>query len=166
MPVAKTKKLSFQSKLESISDELEYYAVPVPAKITAALGTKASVPIVARINGSKPFRGSLYTVGGGRHSMRVKASVRKDVGIKEGDRVKVEISVVDRAAEAADLPSDLASALRSAGVRKDYDAIPPGARGFMLRKLEQAAKPETRRKRIDEIVQAAHARREKRVDRR
>jgi len=161
---SRSRELSFESKLVSISDEMEYYAVPVPAKITAALGTKAAVPIVGRINGSQPFRGSLYPTGGGKHSMRVKASVRKDAKVAEGDRVRVKITVVDREAEIS-IPKDLASALRSEGVTKDFDALPPGEKGFLLRQIEKAAKPETRAKRIATAVEAAHRRREKRVDR-
>lgn len=57
----------------------------------------------------------------------------------------------------------------------DYCAIPvpasvtktlrtPGARNYILRRIEDAAKPETREKRIQEAVEAAHEKREKRVD--
>ena len=158
------KTIVFNSKLERISDELEYYAVPVPAKVTKALGTKTAVPITARVNGSKPFRGSLYTAGDGRHGMRVKESVRKEVGIREGSHVKVSITVVDRAAEIS-IPKDLVTALRAEGVLADFESMPKGGLGFILRKIEAAAKPETREKRIREAVDVAHARREKRVDR-
>jgi hypothetical protein len=157
-------KLSFQSKLESISDELEYYAFSVPAKITQALGTKAAVPITARINGSKSFRGSLYPVGGGRHYMRVKASVRKDAKIKEGDRAKVEITVVDRSTEIS-IPKDLMGALKAEGVVESFNALTPGKKSYMLRFIDQASKPETREKRIQDAVEAAHVKREKKFDR-
>jgi len=52
----KDQKFSFQSKLESISDELEYFAFSVPEKITLALKTKAAVPILAQVNDSPKFR--------------------------------------------------------------------------------------------------------------
>lgn len=155
---------SFSSKLERISEELEYYAFPVPAKVSLALGTKSAVPIVARVNGSKPFRGSLYPVGGGRHYMRVKASVRADAKIKGGDRARVEFTIVDRSSETS-IPKDLASALRAEGVLKDFEALPAGQRSFVLRRIDDAAKPETRAKRIQAAVEEAHRKREKRIDR-
>lgn len=157
------KRLSFQSRLERISEEVNYFAVPVPAKITGELGTKGPVLVSARVNGSKAFRVSLHPVGGGRHSIRVKAEIRNEVKVQEGDRVRMEITVLDRAAEAT-LPKDLASALRAEGVLKDFESLPVGKRGFIIRKIDEAAKPETRKKRIQEAVEEAHRRREKRVD--
>ena len=35
---------------------------------------------------------SLYTQGGGRHGLRVKAEIRQAVKIKAGDRVRVTIA--------------------------------------------------------------------------
>ncbi|MFL5812257.1 MAG: YdeI/OmpD-associated family protein [Bdellovibrionia bacterium] len=154
------KQLSFQSKLERISDELEYFGIPVPAKITLALGTKGPVPVMATVNNSKPFLISLYPVGGGRHNIRVKAEIRKATKIKEGDRVRVQITVRDRTAEVS-IPKDLMSALKAEGVLKDFEAVPNGQKSFILRRIDEAAKPETREKRIQAAVEAAHKRREK-----
>ena len=154
-------KYSFRSKLESISDELEYFAFSVPEKISRALKTKAAVPISAKVNDSPTFRGSLFPIGGGRHYMRVKAEIRKAAKIKEGDRARIEFTVVDRATEASDLPKDLVSALREEGVLEVFKSLPPGKKGFMLRLIEKVAKPETRKKRIQDAVEAAHEKREK-----
>jgi hypothetical protein len=156
----KPPKLSFQSRLERISTELEYFAFPVPAKISRALDTRNAVPITARVNRSGVFRGSLYPVGGGRHYMRVKASVRKEAKIKEGDRARIEITVVDRSSEVS-LPSDLKRALRAEGLQKEFEALPPGKKSYTLRWIDQAAKPETRAKRIRTAVELAHRKREK-----
>ena len=155
--------LSFESRLESISSQANYFALSVPAKITKALGTLTAVPILARINASLPFRGSLFPVGGGRHYMRVKAEVRKAAQVKGGDRVRVRISVVDRSTEIS-IPKDLRIALRADGVEADFKALPPGKRSYLLRWIEKAAKLQTREKRIQEAVEAAHAKREKLAD--
>jgi hypothetical protein len=162
---SKPQQLSFQSRLESISDELEYYALPVPEKISRALGTRGPVPVMAKVNDSKPFLISLYPVGGGRHYIRVKAEVRKATQIKEGDRVRVEITVRDRSAEIS-VPKDLMSALKAEGVLEEFNALPAGQKSFMLRKIDEAAKPETREKRIQAAVEAAHKKRERQLDRR
>jgi uncharacterized protein YdeI (YjbR/CyaY-like superfamily) len=48
---------------------------------------------------------------------------------------------------------------------EDFKALPPGEQNFILRRIDEAAKPETREKRIQEAITAAHRRREKRADR-
>lgn len=158
------RQLSFESRLERLASGINYFALPVPAQITRALGTRGPVPVAARVNGSEPFLVSLYTQGGGRHGLRVKAEVRTEAKLKEGDRVRVKITVRDRAAETA-LPPDLANALRAERVLEDFKALPKGKLSYTLRWIDQAARPVTREKRIQDAVALAHQRREQRVDR-
>lgn len=103
---------------------------------------------------------SLVPSGDGGHYMRVKSSVRKEAAITEGSRARVEVTVIDRESP-VELPPDLARALRAERALADFESIPPGARRFLLRKIDAAARKETREKRIREAVEAAHARREK-----
>ena len=141
---------------------MDYCAVPVPAKITQTLGTKGPVLVMAQVNDSEPFKVSLFPVGGGKHYIRIKAKVRKETETKTGDRIRVRITVLDRAD--VTIPKDLMSALRAEGVTEDFKSLPPGKQNFILRRIDDAAKPATRDKRIQEAVEAAHRSREKRVD--
>ena len=154
--------LSFQAKLENWAEGMDYCAVPVPAEITQALGTKGPVLVVARVNDSEPFQVSLFPIGGGQHYIRIKARVRQETKTKTGDRVRLRITVLDRAD--VTIPEDLLSALRAEGVADDFKSLPPGKQNFIVRRIDDAAKPETRDKRIQEAVEAAHQRREERVD--
>ena len=77
-PVAGTQ-LSFQAKLESWAEGMDYCAVPVPAEVTAALGTKGPVLVKAQVNESAQFQVSLFPVGGGQHYIRIKSKVRSRV---------------------------------------------------------------------------------------
>src|ERR1019366_2523512 len=156
------RQLSFEAKLENWAEGMDYCAVPVPGKITQALGTKGAVLVMARVNQSEPFKVSLFPVGGGRHYIRIKAKVRKETGTKTGDRVRMRITVLDRAD--VTIPKDLMVALRAEGVTEEFKSLPPGKQNFIVRRIDDAAKPETRDKRIQEAVEAAHRRREKRVD--
>lgn len=153
-------KLSFQSKLERIASEMEYFAVSVPMKITLALETRGPVPVLARVNDSETFFASLFPVGGGRHYLRVRNKICKAAGIKEGNRVRVQITVRDRSAEIS-IPKDLMSALRAEGVEKEFKALPIGRKSYLLRLIDEAAKPLTRDKRIQAAVEEAHKRRER-----
>jgi hypothetical protein len=149
-PIAGTQ-LSFEATLENWAEGMDYCAVPVPATITEALGTHGAVLVMARVNGSAPFKVSLFPVGGGRHYIRIKAKVRKETRTKTGDPVHVHITVLDRAA--VTYPADLLSALRAAGATGDFKALPPGRQNFLIRRIDETVKPETRQKRIQDAVQ-------------
>ena len=154
------KQLSFQAKLENWAEGMDYCAVPVPASVTQALGTKGPVLVMARVNDSEPFKVSLFPTGGGQHYIRIKAKVRKETKTKTGDHVRVRFTVLDRAD--VTIPTDLMKALRAEGVADAFKSLPPGKQNFIIRRIDDAAKPETRDKRIQEAVEAAHGRREKR----
>ena len=105
---------------------------------------------------------SLFPTGGGQHYIRIKAKARKETKTKTGDRVRVQFTVLDRAD--VTIPTDLMKALRAEGVADDFKSLPPGKQNFIIRRIDDAAKPETRDKRIQDAVEAAHRRREKRID--
>jgi hypothetical protein len=142
--------LSFEATLENWAEGMDYCAVPVPAAITAALGTHAAVPVIACLNDSAPFKVSLFPVGGGRHYLRIRAKVRKETRTATGDPVHIRITVLDRSA--VTYPADLLAALRAAGATKNFQALPPGRQNFIIRRIDEAAKPETRQKRILDAI--------------
>ena len=88
--------------------------------------------------------------------MRVKAKVWKEVRIAEGDRVKVDVTVIDRAA--VPVPEDLLTALQEVKLVEAFKALTPGKRAYAIRLIEQAVKPETRAKRVQEAVDLARER--------
>lgn len=149
-------KLSFPAKLENWAEGMDYCAVPVPPAITQALGTKGPVLVMAQVNNSAPFQVSLFPIGGGRHYVRIKASVRAETKTKTGDLVRIRITVLDRADVA--IPKDLVVALRAAGMAEAFASLPPGKQNFIVRRIGEAGKPETRQKRVQEAVEAAHQR--------
>ena len=156
-------KFSFYADLENWAEGMDYCAIRVPAEVTDALGTKKAVRVLARVNESEPFQVSLFPVGGGQHYIRIKAKVRQETGTKTGDRIHMRITVIDLAE--TEIPDDLTHALRAEGVEEVFHSLPPGERNFIIRRIDEAAKPETRDRRIQEGVLAAHRRREKLSDR-
>jgi hypothetical protein len=146
--------ICFQSILENWAEGMDYCAIPVPAKVTKSLGTTAAVLVIARVNDSEPFKVSLFPAGGGKHYIRVRKRVRTAAKIEVGDRLSVKIVVLDRDADAV-IPKDVEKALRTNGVLKAFKTITPGARNYILRRITDAARPETREKRILEAVDAA-----------
>jgi len=145
--------LSFEASLENWAEGMDYCAIPVPAKITAALGTKGPVLVLARVNDSEPFQVSLFPVGDGQHYIRIKAKVRQETNTKTGDRVQVRITVLDRAQ--VDIPEDLMNALRAEKAEESFKLLPPGKQNFIVRRINETAKPETRERRIHEALEVA-----------
>ncbi|WP_411280328.1 YdeI/OmpD-associated family protein [Gemmatimonas sp.] len=156
------RQLSFHASLENWAEGMDYCAVLVPAEITDALATKGPVLVMAQVNDSEPFQVSLFPVGGGQHYIRIKAKVRQETNTKTGDRVRVRFTVLDRAQ--VTIPDDLRTALHAEGMTDDFKALPPGRQNFIVRRIDEAVKPETREKRVQEAVDAAHERRERRLD--
>jgi Domain of unknown function (DUF1905)/Bacteriocin-protection, YdeI or OmpD-Associated len=146
--------MSFQADLENWAEGMDYCAVAVPAKITKALGTKGPVLVMAQVNESALFQVSLFPIGGGQHYIRIKAKVRKETNTKTGDRIRLRITVLDRAQ--VEIPQDLMSALTSEGITEAFKSLPPSKQNFIIRRIDEAVKPETRAKRIQEAVMAAH----------
>ena len=149
------RQLSFEADLENWAEGMDYCAVAVPMKITEALGTRGPVLVMAQVNKSEPFKVSLFPVGGGQHYIRIKAKVRQETNIKTGDRIRVRFTVLDRAD--VQIPEDLMSALTAEGVTEAFTSLPPGKRSFIIRRIDDAVKPETREKRVREAVAAARA---------
>ncbi len=130
---------------------MDYCALAVPASITQKIGTKAAVLVMATLNGSEPFKVSLFPAGEGKHFIRIRKKVRQALDLNEGDKVKVSIKVLDRDANAV-IPPDLQKALRAEGLLNEFLAVTPGARNYLIRKIEDAVKPETRLKRIQALL--------------
>jgi len=156
------KQFSFDAVLEDWAEGMDYCAIPVPAEITAALGTTGPVLVMARVNDSEPFQVSLFPVGGGQHYIRIKAKVRKETHTKTGDSIRLRLTVLDR--DSVEIPDDLLRALRAEGVAQAFQSLPPGKQNFIIRRIDEAAKPETRVRRIQEGVLAALQRREQLSD--
>jgi uncharacterized protein DUF1905/bacteriocin resistance YdeI/OmpD-like protein len=148
------RQLSFRSKLKRIASGMDYFALPVPTKTSLALQTRGPVPVSARVNDSEVFLASFYPIGGGQHYLRVRNKICKSVNITAGDLVRVQVQVRDRNAEIG-IPKDLATILRAEGVTKGFRALPVGRKAYLLRLIKEAAKSETRDRRIQDAVKAA-----------
>ena len=132
---------------------MDYCAVPVPANITKAVGTKGPVLVMAQLNNSEPFQVSLFPVGGGQHYIRIRAKVRQETNTRTGDRVRMRFTVLDRAN--LEMPDDLKKALAAEKMTASFKSLPLGKQNFAIRRIDNAVKPETREKRVQNAVTAA-----------
>ena len=147
------KQFGFNATIENWAEGMDYCAVRVPATITESLGTRGPVLVSATVNQSEPFQVSLFPVGGGKHCIRIKSSVRKLTNTKVGDLVHLECSVLDP--DDVTIPDDLLDTLEAERMMHGFMDLPPGKRHYLIRKIRQAAKPPTRQKRVREALEAA-----------
>jgi Domain of unknown function (DUF1905)/Bacteriocin-protection, YdeI or OmpD-Associated len=153
----------FNSRLDRVKLG-SHYAVDVPPEISKAIGKRGPVPVTARINGVAEFTASLSPAGGGRHRLRLNSQTREIAEVKTGDIVKVHILVLSRPVKVA-LPADLCAALRGEGVLECFESFAPGKQNHIVGWILQAARPETRQKRIQFTVEFAHRKREQQWER-
>ena len=83
------------------------------------------------------------------------SKVRKETSTKVGDRIEVRFTVVDRAQ--VDIPEDLMNALRAEKAEESFKSLSPGKQNFIVRRINEAAKPQTRAKRIQEALAVAQS---------
>jgi len=139
------------------------YFVVVPERVSRAIGVRGRVPAIVRYGRAGEFRGTLMPRGGGRHFVTVNAETRRAARTAPGDRVRVVVQP-DFGPREVPVPEDLSLALREEEVLADWESLPPGKREHIIHWIEKAVHETTRAKRIQLAVEAAHVRREKRVE--
>jgi hypothetical protein len=151
----------FSARVEQVARG-GFYAISIPAAVSRAIGRRGNVPIVATINGAIEVRASLVPAGGGRHRLRLNATTRKVADAALGARVDVVLEV-DLHPVAEPTPPDLARALRDSGALEAFELFPVGKRSHIIRWIEDAARPETREKRVIAAVDVALRARDRRA---
>jgi Bacteriocin-protection, YdeI or OmpD-Associated/Domain of unknown function (DUF1905) len=125
--------------------------VEVPADVVAALGGKGRIKVSATFDGI-PYRGSIVSMGGGSMVLGILKDIRGRLEKSPGDHVDVTVEV-DDAERTVDVPDDLAAALDDTGSREAFDALSYSHRREYVTWIEEAKKPETRARRINQTVE-------------
>lgn len=126
------------------------FAVDVPEEVSAWFGERGNVPVLGLLDGVG-IRSTLTPQGGGRHRLYLNAAVRRAADVGAGDEVRLRLWR-DESARRPQLPADVREALRSAGVWEAFAGLPPSHRREFLVWIEDAKRPETRRRRIGRAV--------------
>lgn len=123
--------------------------VGVPFDAKEAFGS-GRARVVATFDGVE-YRGSIASMGG-RPVLGVRKDIREAIGKGPGDTVRITLAADDEP-RTVDLPADLAAALDEAGARAAFDALSYTRRREAARSVVGAKRPETRVRRIREIVE-------------
>jgi hypothetical protein len=124
----------------------------VPAEVVAALGAGKRPRVTVTINRGT-YRSTVAAYKGA-YMLPLSAENRQVTGVSAGDEVDVDLELDVQPREVA-VPADLAEALdRDPAVRRRFDALAFTHQREWVRSVEDAKKPETRRRRIDKAVES------------
>ncbi|MVZ99003.1 DUF1905 domain-containing protein [Actinomadura sp. LD22] len=127
----------------------------VPAEVVEELGGGARPRVAITLNGHSWH--SRVAIMRGRHLLGLSNANRTAAGVTVGDEVEVEV-VLDTEPPALAEPADLARALDAdPAARAGFDRLSHSRRRRHILAVEGAKKPETRARRIDQVLSALRA---------
>ena len=128
--------------------------IEVPREITdswRAAGVKGAPKVVARFNGIE-YRGSLMGVGDGSFCLGVLKTIREALRVPVGAALQVELEL-DGAPRTVEVPPDLQAALeKSPSAAAAWSRLSYTGRKEMARSIDEARRPETRIRRLEQAV--------------
>ena len=126
--------------------------VDVPFGLKETYGKGNLVPIIATFNGIERYQGQLAMMGGAHPMLLVRSDVRSKLGVTIGDRIHVRLEL-DTAPRVVTLPDDAVAAVEAnPEASASWEGLSPGNRREFARWIEDAKRPETRQRRIEETV--------------
>lgn len=140
--------LAFESLARSIGINV---AVDVPVEVSEWFGEGGHIPIEGLLDGSG-IRGTLVPAGDGRHLLYLNKEMRHGIGIEVGDLVEL-VLWRDESSREVELPEDVRTALDGAGVLDRFLSWAPSHQREYLVAIEDAKRPETRRRRIESTIE-------------
>ena len=130
-----------------------------PFDVVTTFGRKGRVPVKGTINGF-PFRSSLMNMGEG-HMMAVNAQMRAGAKCKAGDSVSV-VMELDEDKRTVEVPAYLKKIIAGdPGAKEQWQKLSFTHQKEYVRAIEEAKRPETREKRVAEMMQALREKRRK-----
>jgi len=102
-------------------------------------------------------------MGGGRHWLQLNTRTRAELDIAPGDTVRDSLLVPEKP-PLPPMQSDLAIALREADLQESFGSLPAGNQNHIVQWIEEAARPQTREKRVEIAIEVAFRSRERAFD--
>ena len=123
--------------------------IPVPDEVLERLGGGRRPAVDVAVNGYR-YRSTVGSMGG-RALIPFSSEHRGSSGIAGGDELEVELAL-DVAPREVSVPDDLAAALEAAGATDRFAGLAPSHRKAHVTAVEEAKAPETRTRRIENVV--------------
>jgi hypothetical protein len=123
--------------------------IPVPDEVLERLGGGRRPAVDVAVNGYR-YRSTVGSMGG-RALIPFSSDHRTRSGFAGGDALEVELAL-DTAPRDVAVPEDLATALATAGLTGAFARLAPSHRKAHVTSVEEAKAPETRQRRIENVV--------------
>ncbi|HNP71777.1 MAG TPA: YdeI/OmpD-associated family protein [Kouleothrix sp.] len=123
--------------------------IEVPPENVAELGSSKKPAVTVHVSGYS--YSSTVAVMGGRFMIPLSKAHREAAGLSAGETVEVTLEL-ETAPRTTHVPDDLRAALATAGAEATFDALAFSKRKEFVRQVEDAKTPETRARRIENIV--------------
>lgn len=150
MSELKSARKQFRVKLESVGPKKAWTFLTVPFDVQKVFGTRARVPVRGTINGSS-YRSSLFPMGG-QHTMMINKAMLAGAQAKPGQVVRV-VMETDTAERHVTIPAALKKLLASNREAKlRFEKLSYTHRKEYARWIAEAKKPETRARRLHQVV--------------
>ena len=128
------------------------YGVDVPIDVKNEFGIRRMVKVKAKIGGIN-YRGSLTPMRGKNHMPIVLKKIREELGIVEGDNLKIEI-VEDVEPRVVSLPDNLNKLFtKNKKAKEIYEGMSYTHRKEYVRWINEAKKEETRERRLQKTIE-------------
>jgi uncharacterized protein YdeI (YjbR/CyaY-like superfamily) len=110
------------------------------------------VKVKTKISGID-YRGSLTPMGGGNHMLIVVKKIREELGVKEGDKLKIELAE-DKAPRLVEVPVDLKKLFtKNKKAKEIFDEMSYTHRKEYVNWINEAKKEETRQRRLIKAIE-------------
>jgi hypothetical protein len=153
MPTSPAISRTYTTTVRPDPDGSTMTALGVPFDPKTVFG-KARAPVIVAV-GQHTFRSTICNMGDG-HFIPLRASNREPAGVRAGQRVQVTLTLDDKPRTITP-PTDLAKALRAAGLLSTFKSLAFTHQREHVEAIEQAKKPETRANRIAKCVEMVKA---------
>lgn len=140
---------TFTARIEKIS---VLRCVIVPAKIVTALGGAARIPVIAKYAGDTT-RSTLVPAGGGKRRLVLQMDVLRPAKLDAGDRITIDLERT-QLTHKRPLPPDMQRALQfRPAAAAALERASPSTWRIIFELIESSRTPETRRRRIERMVE-------------
>jgi len=130
----------------------QYTCLVVPGDVAAAFGPGYRIPVVGTINGF-PVRTSVFATRDGDRMMIVNKDMQRGCKVGLGDEVTVELAI-DDSRRTLPTPPDLARALaRNKAAKSAFEKMAYSHQKRYVDWIDDAKRPETRARRIEQTVE-------------
>jgi hypothetical protein len=141
----------FKARLEVGGEGNAWVLLKLPFDAAAVFGSKGNIRVKGTLNGT-PYETSIFPGGDGTHHMMVNKALQQSAGVKAGSTVDVTMEI-NTETPRVQLPDDFRAALRSSSKAfKTFEALSPSKKKYLVQRIGEAKKPETRRRRIEEAI--------------